>query len=277
MDGAKRTVFFISDSTAITAETLGHCLLTQFDHITYEPVTFPFIDTLEKASKLVEQINRETETKERPPIIFSTLVRKEVREVIKKSKGICFDLFDTYLEPLERELSVESAHAVGRYHTLSDLSSYDIRIEAINYALGADDGTGTKEYDRADIILIGVSRAGKTPTCLYLGMQFGIFAANYPLTEEDLIERKGEMPSVLLPFRHKLFGLTINPERLQRIREQRRPGSRYASFAQCHREVEWAEAFYARWGIPFLNVTTMSVEEIASKVLHETNLGRRVW
>lgn len=274
---SKRLVFFISDSTAITAETLGHCLLAQFEHIAYEPAIFPFIDTQEKADKLVAQIDREAEMMARPPIIFSTLVNREIRETIKKSRGICFDLFDAYLEPLEKELSIEPSHLVGRYHSLFDPFSYDVRIDAINYALEADDGTGTKGYDRADIILIGVSRAGKTPTCLYLGMQFGVYAANYPLTEEDLFEKRGEMPSVLLPFRRKLYGLTINPERLQKIRAQRRPNSRYSSFAQCQREVEAAESFFEKWHIPYLNVTTMSVEEIASKILHESNLERRVW
>ncbi|HOJ52345.1 MAG TPA: pyruvate, water dikinase regulatory protein [Syntrophales bacterium] len=277
MDISRRSVFFVSDSTAITAETLGHCLLAQFDHIKYDPITFPFIDTVEKAEKLVHQINIEAANTGLAPIVFSTLVSKEIRDKVKKSRGIFLDLFDTYLETLERELSVPSSHIVGRYHSLSDVNSYDVRIDAINYALGADDGTGTKEYDRADVILIGVSRAGKTPTCLYLGMQFGIYAANYPLTEEDLLGRRGEMPAVLLPFRPKLYGLTINPERLQKIRSQRRPNSRYASFSQCRLEVEAAEAFFEKWSIPYLNVTTMSVEEIASKVLHETNLGRRVW
>lgn len=277
MDVSRRTVFFVSDSTAITAETLGHCLLAQFDHISYEQITFPFIDTMEKAEKVVQQIDREAELTGLSPIVFSTLISKEIRDTVKKSKSLFLDLFDTYLETLERELSVPSSHLVGRYHSLSDITSYDVRIDAINYALQADDGIGTKEYDRADVILIGVSRAGKTPTCLYLGMQFGIYAANYPLTEEDLLTRKGEMPTVLFPFRQKLYGLTINPERLQKIRAQRRPNSRYASFPQCRVEVEAAEAFFEKWSIPYLNVTTMSVEEIASKVLHEANLGRRVW
>jgi len=277
MEGSKRSVFFVSDSTAITAETLGHSLLAQFEHITYEPMTFPFIDTMDKAEKLVAQINQEAEVMGLRPIIFSTLVNREIREKIKSSRGVCFDLFDAYLEPLKMELSIEPSHLVGRYHSLFDPFTYDVRIDAINYALAADDGTGTKGYDRADIILVGVSRAGKTPTCLYLGMQFGIYAANYPLTEEDLFEKRGEMPSVLLPFRRKLYGLTINPERLQKIRAQRRPDSRYASFAQCRSEVEAAEGFFQRWHIPYLNVTAISVEEIASKVLHESSLERRVW
>lgn len=276
---SRRTVFFISDSTAITAETLGHSLLTQFDHVIYEQVTLPFIDTSEKAANVVNQINMEEHRTGLPPVVFSTLINPEIRQIIKNSKGICFDLFDTFISRLEQELSAESSQVIGRYHSLSNSSSYDIRIDAVNYALGSDDGICTKNYDQADVILVGVSRAGKTPTCLYLGMQFGIYAANYPLTEEDLFGRSDELPlpHVLMPFRRKLYGLTINPDRLQKIRAQRRPDSRYASFDQCHRETAAAESLFVSERIPSTNVTIMSVEEIAAKVLHENRLERRLW
>jgi len=272
-----RTVFFVSDSTAITAETLGHSLLTQFDHIIYEQVTFPFIDTRERAENVVKQINIEESRTGIAPLVFSTLINREIRQTIMSSKGICFDLFDTFIIKLEKELSIESSQVIGRYHSLMNTGVYDVRIDAINYALGSDDGVCTKNYDQADVILIGVSRAGKTPTCLYLGMQFGIYAANYPLTEEDLFGRSGELPHVLMPFRRKLFGLTIIPERLQKIRSQRRPNSRYASLNQCHREVFAAESIFTSERIPSINVTTMSVEEIAATVLHENKLERRLW
>ncbi len=274
---SRRTVFFISDSTAITAETLGHSLLTQFDHIIYEQVTLPFIDTPEKAGNVVHQINLEAKRTGLPPLVFSTLINPEIRQTIMNSKGKCFDLFDTFIIKLEKELSVESSQVIGRYHSLVDSGSYDIRIDAVNYALGSDDGICTKSYDRADIILVGVSRAGKTPTCLYLGMQFGIYAANYPLTEEDLFGKSGELPHVLMPFHRKLYGLTINSDRLQKIRSQRRPSSRYSSLNQCQSEVNAAESIFLSEQIPFSNVTTMSVEEIAAKVLHDNKLERRLW
>jgi len=274
---SRRTVFFVSDSTAITAETLGHSLLTQFDHIIYEQVTLPFIDTPDKARNVVNQINIEEKRTGMPPLVFSTLINREIRQTIMNSKGKCFDLFDTFITNLERELSVESSQVIGRYHSLLNSGSYDIRIDAINYALGSDDGICTKSYDRADIILIGVSRAGKTPTCLYLGMQFGIYAANYPLTEEDLFGKSYELPHVLMPFRRKLYGLTINPERLQKIRSQRRPSSRYASLSQCQNEVSAAESIFSSEQIPFVNVTTTSVEEIAATALHANKLERRLW
>lgn len=274
---SRRTVFFISDSTAITAETLGHSLLTQFDHIIYEQVTLPFIDTMEKAANVVKQINIEENKTGLPPLVFSSLINPNIRQAIMNSKGICFDLFDTFITKLEKELSVESSQVIGRYHSLIDNNSYDVRIDAVNYALGSDDGISTKSYDQADVILVGVSRAGKTPTCLYLGMQFGIYAANYPLTEEDLFGRSDELPHVLMPFRRKLFGLTIYAERLQKIRSQRRPNSRYSSFDQCQREIMAAESLFSSERIPSINVTTMSVEEIAAKVLHENKLERRLW
>ena len=273
----RRTVFFISDSTAITAETLGHSLLTQFDHVIYDQVTLPFIDTLEKASHVVHQINLEENRTGMQPLVFSTLINREVRQAIMGSRAKCFDLFDTFILRLEKELSMESAQLIGRYHGVANAGNYDVRIEAVNYALGSDDGICTKSYDRADIILTGVSRAGKTPTCLYLGLQFGIFAANYPLTEEDLFGQSDELPTVLAPFRRKLFGLTINPERLQKIRSERRPESRYASLGQCQKEISSAEYIFQSKQIPFLNVTTMSVEEIAATVLHDNKLERRLW
>jgi len=273
---SRRTVFFISDGTAITAETLGHSLLTQFDHIIFDQITLPFIDNMEKASHVVKQINLEAKRTGAPPIVFSTLIDPEIRRTIMGSRGRVYDLFEAFLIDLERDLSVESSQIVGRYHTVVNSNDYDVRIDAVNFALGNDDGISTKNYDRADIVLIGVSRAGKTPTCIYLGLQFGIYAANYPLTEEDLFGRYDELPDALLPFRKKLFGLTINPERLHRIRSQRRPNSRYASLAQCQSEIAAAESIFLANQIPFINITSMSVEEIAAKVLHENKLERRL-
>jgi len=274
---ARRTVFFVSDSTAITAETLGHSLLTQFDHIIYEQITLPFIDTPEKGRHVVNQINLEEKKTGLPPLVFSTLINTEIRQAILDSRGICYDLFDTFIIKLEKELSIESSQVIGRYHSLANTNDYDVRIDAVNYALGSDDGISTKNYDQADVILVGVSRAGKTPTCLYLGMQFGVYAANYPLTEEDLFGRSDELPHCLMPFRRKLYGLTIQPERLHKIRSQRRPQSRYASLDQCNREIAASESIFAAERIPSINVTAMSVEEIAAKVLHENRLERRLW
>lgn len=272
----RRTIFFISDRTAISAETLGQSLLTQFEHLQFNQVTLPFVDTLEKARFAAMQINNAEQQSGVKPIIFSTLINDDIRQMIMTSKGVVFDFFNTYMGRLEEELHTPSSHTVGRYHGLVDDTVYNFRIDAVNYAMYNDDGASTKEYDQADIILIGVSRAGKTPTCLYLGLQFGIYAANYPLTEEDLVNKDGYLPPALALFRRKLFGLTISPERLYNIRARRRPGSRYSSFEQCHQEVALAETLFQSEDIPFINITTMSVEEIAATLVHECNLRRRV-
>jgi len=271
----RRTIFFISDRTAISAETLGQSLLTQFEQLQFNQVTLPFVDTLEKARFAVMQINNAEQQSGAKPIIFSTLINDDIRQMIVTGKGVVFDFFDTYMGRLEEELSTASSHTVGRYHGMVNDTAYNFRIDAVNYAMYNDDGASTKEYDKADIILIGVSRAGKTPTCLYLGLQFGIYAANYPLTEEDLVNRDGHMPAALAPFRRKLFGLTISPERLYHIRARRRPDSRYSSFEQCRQEVALAETLFQSADVPFINITTMSVEEIAATVLHDCNLQRR--
>jgi hypothetical protein len=273
----KRTIFFVSDRTAISAETLGQSLLTQFDHLQFNQVTLPFVDTLEKARFAVMQINNAEQQSGIKPIIFSTLINDDIRQMIMTSKGVVFDFFDTYMSRLEQELHTSSSHTIGRYHGVANDDVYSFRIDAVNYAMLNDDGGSTKEYDKADIILIGVSRAGKTPTCIYMGLQFGIYAANYPLTEEDLFNKDAYLPPVLAPFRRKLFGLTISPERLYNIRARRRPDSRYSSFEQCRQEVSLAETLFQYEDIPFINITTMSVEEIAATVLHECNLRRRVF
>ncbi len=272
----KRTVFFISDRTAITAETLGQSLLTQFEHIEFTQITLPFIDTIEKAEQAVIRVNESVDASGIRPVVFSTLIDPDIRKVIVGSKGVFFDFFDTFIKGLEQEFHVESAHAIGRYHSVADNRAYGIRIDAVNFALSNDDGITTKNFDKADIILIGVSRTGKTPTCLYLGLQYGIYAANYPLTEEDLLNRTLIVPRPVSSFPEKLYGLTIDPERLQAIRTERRPNSRYASLKQCRMEIFKSESLFQSEKIPFLNTTTVSIEEIAATILHHKRLMRRV-
>jgi regulator of PEP synthase PpsR (kinase-PPPase family) len=274
---ASRTIFFISSSTAITAETLGQSLLVHFEHIDFDQVTIPFIDTLEKANEAVAHINTDAKMKALRPIVFSTIVNPDIRHVIMKSEGVVFDPFDAFMSRLEDELHMRSSSDTGRLHGLLEDNMYNIRIDAVNYALSNDDGISTKDYDRADVIIVGVSRTGKTPTCLYLGLQFGIYAANYPLTEEDLYIEYKKIPGVLQPHRERLFGLTINPERLQKIRSERMPDSRYSSLVQCQRELAMAEFLFVSKNIPFINITTMSVEEIVATVMHRSKLQRRLF
>ncbi len=268
----KRQAFFISDGTGITAEPLGHSLLSQFESIEFEQITLPYIDSISKAAEVVERLNKVSESGARP-IVFDTIVNQEIRDEISKANAFKVDIFATFLAPLEKELNMGSSYTVGKSHAGGDNKSYLARIDAVNYALENDDGSRIKHYDKADIILVGVSRSGKTPSCLYLALQFGIKAANYPLTEEDL--GNGDLPHALKPYKDKLFGLTIDPERLAAIRNERKANSRYASLNQCYYETEEVEMLFRRLSIPFLTTTDLSVEEISTRIMVESKLTRR--
>lgn len=267
-----RTVFFLSDGTGITAEAFGNAILAQFD-IAVRRVRLPFVDTPDKAHQALRQINHVCETEGQRPLVFSTLVDREVLEVIRTGcHGMLMDTFATFVQPLEQELGVKSLHRVGRFADVSQSREYHDRIEAINFSLAHDDGQSDRDLQSADVILVGVSRSGKTPTSLYLAMQHGLKAANYPLIPEDFERR--QLPPALLAWRHKLFGLSINPQRLAEIRSERRPGSRYASLENCRMEVNEAEAMMRRSGIRWLSTTTKSIEEIATTILQELHPQR---
>lgn len=268
-----RTVFFVSDHTGITVETLGHSLLAQFEGIELRQVTVPFVDTLDKAKKVAERINQTSAEEEKRPIVFASLVKDDVRALIMGCNALTLDFFEAFLGPLEAELGITSLHVYRRSQGVTDSESYNYRIEATNFALATDDGHGPHLYGDADLILVGVSRSGKTPTCLYLALQYGVFAANFPLTEDDF--ESSALPAPLEPYRSKLYGLTISPERLRSIRLERHSVGRYASTQQVSFELRSAEAMYARFGIPRLDTSQSSVEEIASTILDETGLERR--
>ena len=262
-----RTVFFISDGTGITAETFGNAILAQFE---FKPrhVRLPFIDTVDKAHQVVRQVNHVAEMEGRRPVVFTTLVNVEILQVIEDGcRGMLLDMFGTFVRPLEIELGMKSSHRVGRFSDVSKSKEYHDRIEAINFSLEHDDGQSNRDLQEADVILIGVSRSGKTPTSLYLALQHGLKAANYPLIPEDFDRR--QLPPALAPHRKKLFGLTIQPERLSEIRNERRPNSRYASLENCRAEVMEAEAMMRREGVRWLSTTTKSIEEIATTILQE--------
>ena len=262
-----RTVFVISDGTGITAETFGTALMAQFD-ITPRIVRIPFVDTVDKAHQAVRQINHSGEVEGKNPIVFSTLVNPDVVAVVTQHcKGLLMDMFGTFVQPLEDELGLKSQHRVGRFSDISQSKEYLNRMEAINYTLAHDDGQTHADLSGADVVLIGVSRSGKTPTSLYLAMQFGLKVANYPLIPEDF-DRK-QLPPALEPIRKKLFGLTIDPQRLSEIRNERRPNSRYASLQNCRHEVAEAEAMMRRAGVQWLSSTHKSIEEISTTVLQQ--------
>ena len=270
-----RTVYFISDGTGITAETFGNAILAQFE-MKPRHVRLPFIDSVDKAHQAIRQINHTGELEGRKPIVFTTLVNMEILAVIKEHcQGMLLDMFGTFVQPLELELGIKSNHRIGRFSDVSKSTEYHDRIEAINYSLSHDDGQSNRDLGSADVILLGVSRSGKTPTSLYLAMQHGLKAANYPLIPEDFDRQ--QLPPVLTPLRKKLFGLSIQPERLSEIRNERRPNSRYASLENCRTEVAEAEAMMRRAGIRWLSTTTKSIEEIATTILQEIRPERLIY
>lgn len=268
----KRTAFFISDGTGLTAEGLGNSLLAQFDKIEFERITVPYIDDEEKARELATRINKVAEEDGDRPLVFDTIVKADIRAIISEANGFMVDIFGTFLNPLEQELQASSSYSVGKSHGIGNESNYEKRIHAVNFALDNDDGARTRHYDEADLILVGASRSGKTPTCLYLALQYGVKAANYPITEDDLDDQR--LPEVLRPHREKIFGLTIEPERLATIRNERRPNSRYSSLNQCMHEVEEIETMYRRERIHYMNTTAYSVEEISTRIMVTTGLKR---
>ncbi|BBN87609.1 posphoenolpyruvate synthetase regulatory kinase/phosphorylase PpsR [Azospira sp. I09] len=267
-----RTIFFISDGTGITAETLGHSLLTQFEGVRLKMVRIPFVNSTDKARECLERLKEATILDGARPIVFSTLIDRDLNRILSEANVLCLNFFDTFIVPLEAELGVKSTHTIGRTHGSIDTNDYKQRIEAINYTLSHDDGVTNQGLEQADVILVGVSRCGKTPTSLYLAMQFGVKAANFPLIPEDFERMK--MPDSLVKHRDKLFGLTIQPERLNQIRSERRPNSKYASLENCRYEVKEAEKMMRQHDIRWLDSSTKSIEEISTTIMQEVKLER---
>ena len=261
----QRTAFFVSDRTGITAENLGHTLLTQFEFLPFKKQSLRFVNTTEQAQKAHDQINRHARQDGAKPVVFSTLINAEVRAIVQSSDCIFLDFFDHYIHYLEQQLGVKSVPIEGHSHGMTNIEKYFARMEAVNYTLSHDDGSAISQLDQADMIMIGISRTGKTPTCLYLSLHFGVRAANFPLTEDDLEELR--LPSSLIGYREKLFGLTTDPNRLHQVREERLPNSLYASLKQCEFETRQSEALYRKLGIPYLSTSKTSVEEIAATIV----------
>ncbi|WP_413662266.1 pyruvate, water dikinase regulatory protein [Microbulbifer sp. CNSA002] len=270
----KRTAFFISDGTGLTVEAIGHSLLAQFRDQQVEQVTLPYIDSTEKVKQALQRIEKAADESGLQPIIITSIVSDEIREQLHQSSALMLDIFENYLTPLANLFNRDPAQMVNISHGIDDNRRYTDRIEAVHFAMDNDDGRRVSEFQQADVILLGVSRSGKTPTCLYLALQFGLRAANYPITEEDMDSTT--LPKILRPFRNKLFGLTIEPERLMQIRQERRANSRYASKEQCEFEVRQVEQMLRRAQVPFLNATQLSVEELATRLMSQAGIERRI-
>ncbi|MCO1333967.1 kinase/pyrophosphorylase [Microbulbifer sp. OS29] len=270
----KRTAFFISDGTGLTAEAIGHSLLAQFRDQQVEQVTLPYIDSSEKVKQALQRIEKAADESGLQPIIITSIVSDQIREQLHQSSALMLDIFENYLAPLANLFNRDPAQMVNVSHGIADARRYTDRIDAVHFAMDNDDGRKVSEFEQADVILLGVSRSGKTPTCLYLALQFGLRAANYPITEEDMDSTT--LPKILRPFRHKLFGLTIDPARLMQIRQERRANSRYASKEQCEFEVRQVEQMLRRAQVPFLNATQLSVEELATRLMSQAGIERRI-
>ncbi|WP_019519597.1 posphoenolpyruvate synthetase regulatory kinase/phosphorylase PpsR [Faucicola boevrei] len=268
-----RTVFYVSDGTAITSETIGRSMLTRFPNVPFQVYVIPYVDSMEKADNAVEHINQAYQKDGVKPLVFDTIVDDKIRERINQAEAFNLDIYEGLIGKISDELGVSPAPHTVNAHGDVDSEIYKERIDAVHFALDNDDGARTNHYSVADIILIGVSRSGKTPTSLYLALQFGIRAANYPLTEDDLYENT--LPKALQPYKDKLFGLVIDTDRLVKIRQERKAGSRYASYHQCQQELQAIQGIYISQGIPNIDVSTMSIEEIATRILQMTGLKRR--
>ena len=272
---SRQPVFVVSDRTGITAGTVTHTLLTQFPDIDFVQETLPFVDNGEKVQAAIDRINAAAAEYGVKPLVFTTFVEENLTSRLQRADAEVIDLLAPFIGRMEELLHRPSSHEPGHSHGMTDPDGYTRRIAAVNFTLRCDDGVSTRDYGRADLVLAGVSRSGKTPTCLYMALHFGFHAANYPLTEEDF--ERGELPPALLAHREKVFGLTIDPMRLQQIRRERRPDSRYADLQQCRREVQQAEALFRRYRIPFCDATNFSIEELGTTIRHRLELQSKFY
>jgi hypothetical protein len=266
-----RAAFYISDGTAITSEVFGHALLSLFP-MEFEHHTIAFVETKEQAYAAREKINKSCKRTGELPLVFHTFVNPEIKQIIDGCDAIIYNFLEHFVAPLEQQLGIKAKPKAHRTHSIHE-HSYNARIDAVNYSLANDDGSNITNYEQADVILVGVSRSGKTPTSLYLALQYGIKTANYPFIADDMEDLK--IPPFLKPYKKKLFGLTIDADRLMDIRDNRMANSQYSSSRQCRMEIREVEKLYKREKIPYLNTTKLSVEEISAKILSVMGLQRK--
>jgi len=264
-----RAAYFLSDSTGITAETLGNALLSNFPGFVFHRHTIPFVDTVKGANDVVRQIARDAEAG-LDPIIFTTTKNAAVSAALRAAPGTIIDLLGGHLTELEAALGTTASEQLGQFHMLGDATQYFARMRAVEYAIEHDDGQSSRALDLADLIIVAPSRCGKTPTTMYLALQYGLLIANYPLTDDDF--PTDGLPSLIAPYAARCFGITTTPLRLSQVRHERRPDSTYSSLAQCTLELRRAEDLYRRNRVPFLNSSTKSVEEMSAVILQTLRL-----
>jgi len=261
-------VFFLSDSTGISAETMGNAVLIQFPDLRFERRLIPFISSVEEARRVVAILDVAARSPV-TPLAFSTTAVEEVRQELLRSKCPLIDFFGMHMEQVESILGAKGIRVAARLHGMGDVKRYNARMAAVEYAIEHDDGQSMRALEKADVILVAPSRCGKTPTTMYLALQHGIFVANYPLVDEDFAS--AELPGPVRGLRDRCFGLTTTPARLSQVRNERRPNSRYASLEQCMYELRQAEAMYRNHRLPMINSSTKSVEEMSTVVLQTLN------
>ncbi|MBU0482301.1 MAG: pyruvate, phosphate dikinase/phosphoenolpyruvate synthase regulator [Proteobacteria bacterium] len=265
-----KDIYYISDSTGIMITNLAQSMLCQFPEISFHEEKFPYVRSVKDAKKTLEYIL--AQSLGRRPIVFSTIMDQEVRNVFRSPEVEFFDVFDFLLEPLENCLEARALRVPG-FSRHGDNVTMARRVEAIHFCLDHDDGTRINEFDDADVILLGVSRSGKTPVSVYLATQFGLKAANFPLTVEYL--SKLDLPDGVKRNRKRAVALTTTPEHLRGMREKRYPDSRYAKLSTCTEELTQAEQIFQREKIPIINSTGKSIEELATQVTQEIGLAKK--
>ena len=261
-------VFFLSDSTGISAETMGNAVLIQFPDLRFERRLIPFISSVEEARRVVAILDAAAQGPV-TPLAFSTTAVEEVRQELLRSKCPLIDFFGMHMEQVESILGAKGIRVAARLHGMGDVKRYNARMAAVEYAIEHDDGQSMRALEKADVILLAPSRCGKTPTTMYLALQHGIFVANYPLVEEDFAS--AELPRPVQALRERCFGLTTTAARLSQVRHERRPNSRYASLEQCTYELRQADAMYRNHRLPVINSSTKSVEEMSTVILQTLN------
>ncbi|MEZ0165165.1 pyruvate, water dikinase regulatory protein [Kineococcus sp. LSe6-4] len=267
-----RAVFFVSDSTGITAETLGGALLSNFPAVRFARRTTPFVASRAAAEQVVRDVVGAA-GRGLAPILFTTIRDPVVREVLRSAPAVRIDLLSGYLTELEQALGTTASEQLSGFHRVGDTEAYFARMRAVEYAIEHDDGQSYRALGSADVVIVAPSRCGKTPTTMYLALQHGLQVANYPLTDEDF--PADGLPTVLAPLADRCFGLTTTALRLSQVRHERRPDSRYASLAQCSLELRRAEQLYRRHRIPYVNSSTKSVEEMSAVILQNLHLRPR--
>jgi regulator of PEP synthase PpsR (kinase-PPPase family) len=264
VDDAPVPVYFVAESTGISAEAMGNALLVQFPGVRFERHRIPFITSIGDARKAVATLDAAM-AGPRIPIVFATIADDTIRGVLATSRAPIIDFVDSHLGQLEDLLGMPGQHLAIRVHGVGDQQRYERRMQAVDYAIKHDDGEDIRDYSDADVILLAPSRCGKTPTTMYLALQHSLFVANYPLVPEDL--ESAELPGPVRHLRDRCFGIVTTPARLSQVRNERRPNSTYASLEQCQWELRRAELLFRANRIPTVNSSAKSVEEMSVVIL----------